>query len=175
MTAQYPCAPRFDMTHMYNMRDSRGCLPKKAYCENSIMGIIEKNPDFSKFRYLIKLAKLDGSLNDPQANVTVFVPSDKAIAPLGDSWCVNADLGWAFNLVRTSTVNRRITLELLAQSPAFYLLTRNDPNRLFLSNISGKTLINNDVCVLAEIPCTNGSIIVVDKLILPKWGGLQEK
>jgi uncharacterized surface protein with fasciclin (FAS1) repeats len=169
MVSMMPYTPRFDNTHMFAFTDSRGCLPKLKYCDSSIMGHIENNPDLTKIRYLIKLAKLDANLNHPQANVTIFVPSDAAIAPLGDSWCVNADLGWAMNLVKTSMVNRRITADLLTQSPAFYLLTRDDPNRLFITNINGKTLINNNVSILQEIPCSNGIILVTDKVILPTW------
>lgn len=176
MTAQYPYTPRYDNTHMWNISDIKGCYPKVKYCDTSIMGLLENNPDFGKFKYLVKLAKLDGQLNDPQANVTLFVASDRAIANLGDSWCINADLGWAFNLIRTSMVNRRITSELLTQSSAFWLLTRDSPNRLFISNISGKTRINNDVSIIhPDIQCSNGIIHVVDKLILPTWSGNQEK
>lgn len=176
MTSMQPYTPRFDNTHMWNIRDLRGCYPIVKYRKDSIMCRIHSNPDLSKFEYLIKLAKLEGLMDDPQANITVFVPSNKAIEPLGDNWAVNADIGWAFNLVRTSTVNRRITSELLGNSPAFYLYTRDDPNRLFITNINNQTKINNNVCILQpDIQCTNGLIHIVDKLILPTWSGMQEQ
>ena len=169
-----PYTPRQDNTHMFNMTDNKGCLPIVKYNDNSIMGILERNPDFSKFRYLVKLSKLQAQYNDPQANFTVFVPSDKTIAPLQDNWIVNTDLGYAVNIVRTSTVDRIISEDILQQSPAFYLLTKNMPNRLFITNISGKTKIN-DACVLGYIGCSNGLIVVVDKLVLPPYPGFAEQ
>lgn len=170
MTGIGPYLPRYDNTHMWNIKDIRGCNPKLQYDKNSIMDHLHSNPDFTKFAYLVKLAKLDGMLSNVQANVTVFVPSNKAIEKLGDGWVTNADKGWATNLVKMHMVDKRIPSQLLKQSPAYYLLTRNDQNRLFISNINEKTMINNNVNLIGkDIYCTNGIIITVDKLLQPTW------
>jgi len=45
---------------MWDFVDLRGSDPKKQkqYCPNSIMGTLNTHPDFTKFRYMVKLANL---------------------------------------------------------------------------------------------------------------------
>ena len=66
-------------------------------------------------------------------------------------------------------LNRLIILipkEILTDSPASYYTTKNNSNRMFITNINGNTKINNDVTVLHfDIIRTNGIVHVVDKLI----------
>ena len=168
MTSIGPYTQSYNFTHMWDIRDLRGCLPKKGYCENSLMDIIAKTPGFSKFKYIIKLAKMDGIYNADQADFTLFVPSDKALADLPEGVLTNMDDATARNIVMASTLNRRITGELLADSPACSFITRSRINKLWVTNISGQTYLNNDIKVVdTDIEASNGLIHVVDGLIWP--------
>jgi uncharacterized surface protein with fasciclin (FAS1) repeats len=154
---------------MWDMVDLRGCGPKKQDCPNSIMAALSTHPDFTKFRYMVKLAKLEGLLSAPQANFTLFVPSDRAIQDLGEAVFVNMDDATARHIVKSSMMDRKIPSELLEYSPASYFMTKDPPNRLFVSNISGRTYINNNINVIhKDMIFANGIIHVVDALLWPE-------
>jgi uncharacterized surface protein with fasciclin (FAS1) repeats len=148
---------------------------KEKECSNSLMGIISKNPDFSKFKYIVELGKLEGILNDPQADFTLFIPSDRALRSLGslgslgsngDDVFVNMDYATARHIVKGSMLDRKIPKELIQDSPASYFITKDPPNRLFVRNISGRTYIGNEINVIHfDIQASNGIIHVVDKMI----------
>lgn len=169
MVSMGPATQSYNFSHMWNTKDLRGCLPKEVDYPTSLMSIINKHPDFSKFRYMVKLAKLEGIFNSTQADFTIFVPSDKAIAGLGDSVFMNMDDAIARHIVKSSTLDRKIPSELLEDSPAAYFLTKDPPNRLFITNISGRTYINNDINIIhKDMQAVNGLIHVIDKLIWPE-------
>ena len=81
---------------------------------------------------------------------------------------INMDDASARHIVMSLMLNRRIRTDLLIDSPASFFLTRDPPNRLFISNISGKTYINNDTSINKfDIPTRHGVIHVIDNLIFP--------
>lgn len=163
-----PDSQSYNFTHMFNIKDLRGPLPVKKECPNTLMDVIINTPEFSKFRFMVKLARLESILNGLQADFTLFIPSDNAIAHLGDEVFINMDDASARHIVMSLMLNRRITSDLLIDSPASFFLTRDPPNRLFISNISGKTYINNDTRIIKfDILTRNGVIHVIDNLIIP--------
>ena len=169
MVASGPYSESYNFRHMFNLGDIRGCPPKQEGCPGSLMNLITTNPDFTKFKYMVKLARLETILNDAQANFTLFVPSDNAIAGLGDAVFMNMDDSTARHIIKSSMLDRRIPSELLEDSPASYYTTKDPPNRLFITNISGKMYINTDINVVhTDIMAINGLIHVVDKLIWPE-------
>ena len=163
-----PNSQSYNYTHMWDMTDLRVPKQELRYCHGSLMDIVSKNPDFTKFSYMAKLANMQNIFADKQANFTLFVPSDNSIRSLGDGVFMNMDQSTARNIIKGSMLNRRITSDILEDSPASYFLTTQPPNRLFVTNISNHTYINNDVNVINKnIQATNGIIHVVDKLIWP--------
>jgi len=168
MTSIGPSTQSYNFTHMWDLGDLRGCPPKVTGCPNTLFGIINNHPDFTKFKYMINLGMFEGILDNSQADFTLFVPSDRAIAGLGDGVFMNMDVSTARHIVKSSMLDRKISSDLLEDSPAAYFLTKDPPNRLFVSNISGKTYISNCIEVIhKDILATNGIIHVVDKLIWP--------
>lgn len=163
-----PSTQSYNFTHMFSINDLRGHLSKEVETITSLMSIISKHPDFSKFYYMVKLAKLEGIFNSTQADFTIFVPSDKAITGLGEEVFMNMDDSVARHIIKSSTLNRKISSDLLEDSPASYFITNDPPNRLFITNISGRTYINNDINIIhKDMHASNGLIHVVDKLIWP--------
>lgn len=168
MVSISPNTQSYNFTHMFDMVDYRGCQPKIAYCPTSIMGIIDNNPDFTKFKYMLKLAKLDRLYDQAQANYTLFVVSDHAIAGLGDEVFTNMDSATARHIIKSSTLDRRISSDVLRDSPAAYFMPKDDMNRLFVTNMSGQTYINNETRIIKfDIIANNGLIHVVDQLMWP--------
>jgi uncharacterized surface protein with fasciclin (FAS1) repeats len=168
-----PYTESYNMRHMFDMQDLRGCLPKKVSCPNSVSEILNSHPDFKRFAYMMKLSKLDPTYSGPQANLTLFVPSDKAISFIPEGVFTNMDDSTARHIVRSYTLNRRIPSEVLEDSPAAYFMTRDPPNRLFVSNLSGRTYLNNDVNVIhKDLEASNGIIHVIDNILWPEMVGI---
>ena len=165
MTAIGPYTQSYDYTFMYNIPDLRGTLPVKANCPGTISDILATNTNFSLFYYTLKKAGLEGIYDALQANCTLFVPADRFLNP---DIFINIDRNTARTLINSSTLDRFIPSELLEDSPASFYLTRNPYNKLFISNLSGQTYINNCIRVVQkDIMCKNGIIHVVDGLLDP--------
>jgi len=163
-----PYSASYNFTSMFNMTDKRGQLPITKPCPGTLLDIIEKNPDFSKFRYLVKLAAQEDVLNAPQANFTIFVPSDKSLKNINDNVFINMDTTSAWYIVKSCMVKNKIPSEILEDSPAAYYYTLSEGNRLFITNISGITYLNNSIKVIQkDIMCTNGIIHIIDGLFIP--------
>ena len=163
-----PYSQSLNFTHMWNQRDLRGILPLKKYTENSLMYHIDKNPDFSKFKFMVKLAKLETMYDGCQSNFTIFIPSDTLIKDLGEDLFLNMDQNTAKKIVKSSTLNEKIPIELLEDCKATFIYTIDRPNRLFVSNIRDETFVNNNAKIVhSDIMATNGIIHVVDKLLHP--------
>ena len=156
-------------SHMFDMVDLRKCLQNpRQYCSGSLMDIINRHPDFTKFSYIIKTAHLDSVLNDIQANFTIFVPSDKEISSIEEGLFTNLDISNARQIVLTNMLKYRIPSELLTDSPSTYFTTMNPIEKLFVTNINNITYLNNCTKVIyTDIEATNGLIHVVDNLIWP--------
>lgn len=169
MTSSGPCTESMNFRHMFEKHDLRGPLPLKVDTPGSLSFAISNHPDFTIFRYILRLSKLDSLYNDPQANFTVFIPSDQALKGLfSDSVFTNMDLATARHIVQGSTLNRKISGDVLGDSPASYMLTQDPPNRLFVTNISGRTYINNHINVIhKDMILDNGIIHVIDNMIYP--------
>ena len=170
MTSSGPNCQRYNFTHMFDFVDLRGKLPEKEYKKGSIMYLIENHPDFSKFCYIIKLAVMDDVLDNLQANFTLFVPSDSELKyrSVPEDFYVNMDQGTARHIVLSSLLDSRIPSVLIKDSPATYFITKDPPNRLFITNINDNTRINNLFNVIHfDIVCNNGIIHVVNGLIEP--------
>jgi uncharacterized surface protein with fasciclin (FAS1) repeats len=165
MTSTGPYHQKTNLTFMFDKNDLRGPLPKKTDCLNSLSYILSATPEFSKFRYILRLSKLDDLYNDQQANFTLFVPTNDSIP---ESMLVNMDLLTARNIITASTLNYRITSDILSDSPCAYFTTNNAANRMFVSNFAGQTTINNYINLIGkDISATNGIIHVIDKMLLP--------
>ena len=170
MVSNFPMSMSYNNTHMFDFTDIRPCVKKNntKYCHNSIMDILNKNPNFSKFRYIMKLSGMDLIYDDAMADFTLFVPSDDCVRAIPEDVFLNLDIGSARDIVKTHTIKRRITYDLLKDSPISYFFSTNDSEKLSVTNISGITTINNCSCVLyPDIQACNGIIHVVNNMIWP--------
>lgn len=168
MTAIGPYTQSNNFTHMFDIPDLRGKYYKQAECSTSLLALINNHPDFSKFRYLVKLANMDNILNNFQSEFTIFVPSDRALKGLDEAIFMNIDTSTARHIVKSSMLNNKLPKELIQNSPASFFNTKDPPNRLFITNISGRTYIQNDINVIHfDMQAENGIIHVIDKLIWP--------
>lgn len=168
MSANAPNSQSYNFTHMYNLKDYRSCN-KLPFSKNSIMDVINTNPSYTRFNNMIKLANMEKFYNDIYTDLTVFVPSDAFLGDINPMFFTTMDLSTARNIIRSSTLKRRITYDILSNSPASYFNTLSPINNLFITNISEKTYINNCINVIEnDIECSNGIIHVIDGIIYPE-------
>ena len=159
-----PC----NLTHMFDFLE-RSKIVHKTLDPDSLMGIINKTDDFSFFNYIVENAMMVDILNSPDSNFTLFVPHNGAFLEKDLKYM---DISLARHIVRTSTLDKRITSELLEDSGASYFATKDPPNRLFVRNFKGDTFINDHAkIVYKDIIASNGIIHIVDQLIIPEYIG----
>lgn len=164
-----PYSESYNYRHMFDFQDISGPCPTLKVRKNSIMGIIQNNPDFSHFHEIVKLAKMEGKLNEPQFNSTLFIPSDKFLNTLySPCYFEKMDNGTASQIIKFSTLYKIIDKSLLQSSPSSWFITQNKISRLYVSNINGRTALNQCVGVVHfNIQADNGLIHVVDDLLIP--------
>lgn len=157
-------------THMWSFVDRRKGPEAKKMCvdDKSIFGFIYNNPMFSKFRLIIERAEMEGQLNSSQANCTIFVPPDANLKHIHESFFQKIDSGTAKQILNASTLNRKIDKSLITSSPVAYYTTKDPKFKMYVTNISGKTRINNCATVIGyNGDFSNGMIHLVDNIIMP--------
>jgi len=167
MVSTGPYSQSNNFTHMFDFVDLRGNVSCREDDNNSIMGIINNNPNFSKFKYIVERARMNTTLSDLQSNFTLFIPLDTFISKLEIE---DMDISMARNIVRSSMLDKKITSELLEDTKVAYFFTKSKSNNLFINNMNGITYINGDIQIIQkDIITGNGIIHVTDKIIWPSY------
>lgn len=169
MAAIGPYSQSTNYTHMFNFSDLRGNLPTKKYNTNSISDIINKTPRFSKYNKILKLSQYDNIYDDPQANFTLFVVSDDILNKNVDTIFSELDILTARYIIKGSTLERKIPIEIFKTSNAAYYSTGTKQSRLLITTDGNNVYIDNNAMILqSNINASNGIIHVIDKLIYPE-------
>lgn len=168
MVSLGPDTQSYNFTHMYSFVDINNKNIEPTINKGSIYDFINSNKKFSKFKAIISKANNIGLLNDIQANCTLFIPSDDSLEHIPYSYFQTMDDGLARQILASSIINRKIDKKLLISSPVAYYITRLPEMRMYITNISGKTVINNCVTVLQfDNNFNNGMVHIVNGLIAP--------
>ena len=164
MTYNAPNSQRFNFTHMFDIPDLRGPLPKKVN-DGTILDFLVKNKDTTMFYNLVIQGNFDELLNSKQANYTMFIPSDTAIFQrYGENIFEKFDTGDARAYIKASTLDSKITSELLDKYS--YLYTIDKITRLNIWKGPGGIIVNENANVIRpDILATNGVIHIIDDRI----------
>jgi len=169
MVSNGPNSQSNNFTHMFDFVDLRGKPITKFQDKNSLMGIINETPTFSKFKYIVEKAMMCDIFGSMQTNATLFIPSDNEISNLEDFFG-RMDVSLARHIIKTSMLNKKITSELLEDSQCSVFNTNDPFNKILISNINGEIYINNTIKIIhKDIIATNGIIHVVDDLVWPEY------
>ena len=157
-----------DLSYMYNIRDLRRPIKDIQATPETVLGLIQRNPDFSSFYHIVKIARMEDVLNDAQFNSTIFVPSDIYLEKsFPKSVIMNLDKSTAVNIVKYSILPVKIDARTLKSSPTSYFMTRYDPLKILVNNIKQKTVLNNSLSVIFyDAMLSNGIIHVLDGLLV---------
>jgi uncharacterized surface protein with fasciclin (FAS1) repeats len=163
MVSYGPDVQSYNFTHMYTFVDLRSKDEKTCIVKGSIFDYLNKK-EYSKMRSIIEKAQMIDRMNEPQANYTLFVAEDKNIPHDLDT----LDDGMARQILNASIIQTKVDKDLLTASPVCYFNTRNPMMRMYVTNISNRTILNDAVKVIKyDIKLNNGIIHVVDGLIIP--------
>ena len=159
-----PYSESLNFTHQFDLHPAKVSKPKPR---NSLWGLLQINPEFSAFKEIVKKAKLDGKLDDPQTNLTLFVPSNSYLN-LPPGYLENMDTLTARKLVNFSCLNRKISLKLIKAQPVIKFITKLPTNKLYVTNLNCQTVLHGDTILLyGDIEVDNGLIHVIDKIMVP--------
>ncbi len=175
MTSMTPNSMYTDFSHMYNMIDIKTTIPpiiNKQISQGikTIYDTIISNSDYSYFKYILKLSKMDNILNQSHINYTVFVPSDEKLRSKGitDAIFINMDISVARQVVSYCILNNRINKSILEYNPIILIPTLNKFSQLLISNNENLTYINNVIQIMKfDIECINGIIHIIDDIPSP--------
>jgi uncharacterized surface protein with fasciclin (FAS1) repeats len=174
MTAMHGSDPGWMLTFTKEVKDLRKPNPGLKTNEFTLSGLLQHNPDFTLFNYLVRRAKLENILNDFSTNLTLFVPSDAYLKSLYPDWFfVSTDYLAAKDFVLSHLLNRKITLEMLMSSEGMLVQTHHRTGRFksFYTSYVPKTheirLNNNAKIIEGNIMVNNGIIHVIDNFIFP--------
>ena len=151
MTSIGPYTQALNFTHMFDIPDLRG-ERKSEVCPGSLMAIInDKNNDFSLYSYLVKLAGMSLELMEPQANFTLFIPTDTILKQRNlESLILNMDRLSARDFLLSSMLNNKITSDLLMISEACKFITRKQPYNLNVLYLDNKITINRRANIIEK-------------------------
>lgn len=169
MVSYGPNTQYLNFQHMFDFVDYRSKnKPQMCLTEGSIYCYLYSNPQFSKFRSIIDKVNLAGFLNDSQANITLFVPSNAHLSHIPDEWFKTLDIGTARAILDASSIPKKLKKDLLTSSPVCYYYTKNPKMRMYMTNINNVTRINNCASIVQyDIEANNGVIHLIDNIIVP--------
>jgi hypothetical protein len=159
------------MTHMFDIPDLKN-KKKQTYefTDNSTMGYIVNSKYFTLFNKIIEKSRLGPKLADKQYRCTLFAAPDSALRnKYSDEFFDNMDIGLANAIISYSTLPRIIDKKLITASPISIFYTENKFNKLCIKNISGKTILENNINILHfNHPTDNGLVHMVSDLLYPE-------
>ncbi|MDN3651935.1 fasciclin domain-containing protein [Thalassotalea ponticola] len=138
----------------------------------SLIDLARENGNFTTLLAALEATGLDETLGDLDASYTVFAPTDDAFAllPEGTVRALLEDSDTLTNIllyhVLAGNVDSTTALEVAA-SMSNQVETANSSN-LALSTVDGKLYVNGAMVQTADVVADNGTIHVVDRVILPQ-------
>lgn len=170
MVSYGPDIQNCNFTHMYSFVDYKNPTGVTTPCtiEGSIYDYISKRKDMCRIKSIIDKANMIGQLSDCEANFTLFIPTDNYLEHIPQEFFDNMDVGEAKQIIQSSMMWRSIDKKLISSSPVSYYITKNPQMRMYVTNIGGKTRINNCGMIKEfDIELNNGMIHITDMLIVP--------
>lgn len=166
MVSLYGYHQSYDYKQMYDISDLRAPVPKPTLMEGGIMDFLSKNPQFSKFAYLITLADLTGIFNSLQAKFTLFITKDCDIN-LPESVFTNMDKYTARQILLYNCTEKELYTRFLKSSMIMYINTRVTGSKLLVENLGPNITINRIPMIGGDIQLINGVVHILSDINLP--------
>ncbi|MGM8885173.1 fasciclin domain-containing protein [Psychrobacter sp. 1U2] len=148
-------------------------MTNPAMAKMNVVQVAQSNADFSILVEAVQAAGLAGMLSDPDANYTVFAPTNAAFAQaLADTGMTKAQLfankPLLTKILGYHVINGDMAMYAKDVMPGKVMTASNDtlmvtPQKMLMDE-NGRTA----TIVKTDIAATNGVVHVIDKVLLPK-------
>jgi uncharacterized surface protein with fasciclin (FAS1) repeats len=167
MSAIGPNSQSLNYTHMFDMYDINGIYPLIKYNKNSITDFLNSNKNFCKFKRILDLSGMTNIFDDKQANFTLFVTPDNYFTNIDNIILTTMDQATARCIIKSHSLNNKITTDIFRTTRAGYYYTENNPlRRLIIISPNNDIIIDNDAKIIkGDISATNGIIHIIDKCL----------
>ena len=154
----------YNFTHMFDIPDLRGELPRKIN-DGTILELLAKNEDLSMFYNLAIICNFDDILNSYEANFTIFAPSNYSIfKKYGRNIFEDFDFGDARKYIKASTIDNKISSELFEDGSNLYTIDK--VTRIYIRKNNYNMQLNDNINVIySDILCKNGIVHITDDIL----------
>lgn len=168
MTALTPNTAPLNLSYTFSLTDLRGKKPEMCIRPDSVYGIISKHPKLTKLKHIVHTAQYEAQLNDGQYNSTLFAPHDDSLKHIPEDFWKNLDVGAAKQILYSMTLPRKVNGTMIMSSPVSSLTSCLRKNRIYTTNICGKTRLNDCATVIQyDVNASNGIIHITDNILVP--------
>ena len=139
------------------------------------LGIVAAaNGSFTTLTAAVDAAGLSDALMDPNANLTVFAPTDDAFAelPAGQLDSLLADTEALTNLLQYHLYTDTVSSTDAAALAGNEIVMANEDSASISVDGDGNLFINDAQVILADVPASNGVIHAIDKVLSPSGANL---
>ena len=152
----------------------RSSAPEAADADPSIVEIAAGNPDFSTLVAAATAAGLLDTLSDPNAELTVFAPTDAAFAAFFAESGLTPDALLADKATLTKVLMYHVVPGRVSAADVMGLNKAGSAGgqNLFVHARSGEVFINNAQVITADISASNGVVHVIDRVLVPGSGSI---
>jgi uncharacterized surface protein with fasciclin (FAS1) repeats len=139
------------------------------------LGIVAAaNGSFTTLTSAVEAAGLSDTLMDPNANLTVFAPTDDAFAglPAGQLDSLLSDAEALTNLLQYHLYTDTVSSSDAAALAGNEIVMANEDSASISVADDGSIFINDAQVILADVPANNGVIHAIDKVLIPSGSNL---
>ena len=138
--------------------------------EGSIVDLALASPDLTTLVTALQAADLVDALADENAVFTVFAPTDAAFAALGDDAiaALLADTEELTNVLLYHVVGEAAVDSIDATALYGQMVTMLNEADVTIDVRDGELYINDSKVIIKDIPATNGTIHVIDMVLIPE-------
>ncbi|MEM1216069.1 MAG: fasciclin domain-containing protein [Bacteroidota bacterium] len=135
----------------------------------SVYDVVVNSADHNTLEVAIDAAQLDGALDDPSAQFTLFAPTDAAFAALGsvvNDLVTDNPTGQLADILRYHVLAGEVPATDVTNG--LIATPLNNANTLkFTRTIGGNVFVNQAQVTVTDVPATNGVVHVIDAVVLP--------
>lgn len=144
----------------------------------NIVDVAAADGRFTKLVAAVQAAGLVDTLADPDAQFTVFAPTDDAFDALGDGVAeslINGNQEALANILRYHVIGGAAINSATAAAAGGTTLQTANGQDVSVTVVDGpRIFINQSEVIVADVPASNGIIHVIDKVIVPPGTIYQE-
>ncbi len=140
--------------------------PLASQAQNSVLNIIEDSPVHTTLEDAVIAAELDGALNDPSAELTVFAPTDAAFEALGQE-TIDALLAEPKGDLTDILLYHVVGMEAFSGDLSDGQKVETLNGKSVTISISNEVMVNNAIVTVKDIDADNGVVHVIDAVLLP--------